>query len=221
MLLSSLIPPISPSFTGVLVGAVSGALAFVVFALVVARRRSRDRQLQQEMENVGGVPAWLRDARVHVRREVFTVPPYPVPPQSDVDLDAVATRAFQRPRGGFSPQLSASSLAKMGLHVGPFGQKIADTSEDEDCDLSDLEETPAVIVSPCIILSDEPKKVHPLGIIKSSSLALLGSKPAAAPQDDCPTEIGETFFDVKPNPLASRPRPKIRPISPGAPRFGG
>jgi hypothetical protein len=229
MLLSSLIPAVSPTFTGVLVGAISGALAFVTFAFVLVRRRARERR--------GSSP------------EIVVVPPYAVLPagrglpgshgvaftapvdDQDVDLDAIATRAFRRPRNGFSPQLSASALSDMGLHIGPFGQRLParpatleldfDSDLDLELDTSDFD-PPAVTVAPCIIISDVPpppardaRAPHPLGVIPASSAAMK----AALAHDDCPTEIGETFFDVPPKPLARAPRPKIRPVAPAAPRF--
>lgn len=160
---------VSPAAVGVVVGAVLGVIAFMVVVLVASRRGRR--------------------------RQVVTIPPYatgisritpmPIPPQIDEE-----PLVFQ-PRPKFVPttQLSASALARMGIPVGPFGEKIPEAiCEDDDVVEVDLVEGEdgnfrlPVSVAPVVVLESNrvahESGLHPLAVIPSSSRAMVKTPPS-------------------------------------------
>lgn len=68
-----------------------------------------------------------------------------------------------------------------------------------------------------------PPPAPPLSPVLYDPLARAGQHEAAAPVvDDSPTVIAETLFDEPPQPRHRRSTPpRIRPIAPTPPRFGG
>ncbi len=72
-----------------------------------------------------------------------------------------------------------------------------------------------------------PLAPHPLGVIAAGSTTLRAAIPASlAPPsapiaDDSPTVIAETLFDEPPQPRHRGAPPRIRPVAPTPPRFGG
>lgn len=216
---------ISPELAGLAVGLAAAVVGFAAVAAIMLRKRP---------------PA---------RRQVLVVPPYvtleavretPLPPSVFPAAPSSGAWAPPAPQPiAFQPStaLSARALAKMGIPVGPFGERLAPNLVevpmlDED-DLVEAEPPVAPLARPAT-------PPHPFGIIPASSPAMRGSTPplgvpsvpamrpasASVPfaelsfEDDAPTEIGEPFFDEPPQPRHPRSeRPKIRPIAPQPPRF--
>jgi hypothetical protein len=219
MIFATLTAQLPPSFTGVIVGAITGALAFVSVVAFARARRTPKRLVV--------VPPY----RALTPEAVFAVTvPAPVSfgQAPEVDVEALQTRTFRRPRNA-GPQLSAHALARMGIGVGPFGQKLPaslvgaeDDSIDVDFDAPDAAQpaVPAVTVMPIIIISDEVRLAadrapSALAVIKKSSGIALRS-PAAAP------ESTPAIDDMIAGALAcasAAARPKIRRRMPEPARF--
>jgi hypothetical protein len=150
------------------------------------------------------------------------------------------------PGYGFRPSsaLSARVLAKMGRDYDEMDGEMplsiprdlppsipVELPSSIDVDMTDDDDAPAtspsgasVLVAPVVMVSaDKPaadkSAPHPLGIIKSTSPAMRPASIADLSFDDGPTEIGETYFDEPPQPHRRSDPPRIRPISPAAPRF--
>jgi hypothetical protein len=150
------------------------------------------------------------------------VPGYGFRPSSALSARVLAKMGHpdEDPDGGWSPQAPQSSVP-------------VELPSSIDVDMTDDAEAvlvAPVVVAPVVMVSAsstaaEMSAPHPLGIIKASSAAMRSASIADLSFDDSPTEIGETYFDElshPPSPLTPRRRtepPKIRPISPAAPRF--
>ncbi len=218
MIFATLTAQLPPSFTGVIVGAITGALAFVSVVAFARARRTPKRLVV--------VPPY----RALTPEAVFAVSlPAPVSfgQGPEVDVEALQTRAFRRPRNA-GPQLSAHALARMGIGVGPFGQKLPASlvgAEEDSIDVDFDEDAaqpavPAVTVMPIIIISDEVRLAadrapSALAVIKKSSGIALRS-PAAAP------ESTPAIDDMIAGALAcasAAARPKIRRRMPEPARF--
>ncbi len=107
---------ISPTTAGIAVGVVTGVLGLLSVALF---------------------------ARASRRRRVMTIPPYAtgvarITPLAPMAIDAEEPMAWQ-PRRPFVPstQLSARALARIG--IGPFGERIARSDDDEHDDYAAFE----------------------------------------------------------------------------------
>jgi hypothetical protein len=205
---------VSPTLLAVTVGAVFGVVAFLAIFVASSSRP---------------------------RRRVVTIPPYatglgrvtPMPPARD---EIVPWPLPPRPP---STELSATALARMGIPVGPFGER-APVCED-DLEEIEVEDAHAVSVAPVVVLAKPTAgdtAPHPLSVIPKSSSTMRtppsgverastresGTMMRAAPiadleLDDAPTEIAETVFDEPPRPRMRSEPPKIRPIVPKPPRF--
>ncbi len=147
MIFPSLSSPLAVLAAGL--GAVVGVAAFLAIMLLATRRG---------------------------RRTVVTIPPYatgitrytPMPPRPD---DVVPWPQRFTP----STQLSARALARMGIPVGPFGERVP-TCEDDDIEEIEVEDAAAVTVAPVVVLAP-PKTAtesgpHPLSVIPKSSAAM-------------------------------------------------
>ena len=218
---------ISPALAGIVVGALIGVAAFLAI-VVVATRRGRRREVVTIPPYAACAPYANALARTtSPPRHPHTHPPivpWPTPPQ----------------RFTPSTELSARALARMGIPVGPFGERApycedASAHElDDELDIA-IDDEAAVSVAPVVVLGAPPRKAsesgpHPSSVIPSSSSAMRGTPPsgtralAAAPIhdlsfDDGPTEIAETVFDEPPRPPTRSEPPRIRPIQPSPPRF--
>lgn len=231
---------ITPTVAGLTVGAFVGVVGFVTVLLVVGRGSRRPRHAHLAADRVVFIPPYGTMPReTPLPPQAFVVPPASANVRAASPYSPQYTRPESRLPFVPSTELSARAFAKMGYDVDESIEIAAPVF----VEIPMLAETPvmpaAVTVSPVVMLSRPASvpppapassgRIHPLGIIKSSSSTMR--PPAPEPQmmraapigelafDDSPTEIGETYFDEPPQPRRRTDPPKIRPIAPAAPRF--
>ena len=198
---------VTPAVAGLTVGSIVGVVGFIAVMLLVGRGSRR--------------PSRAR-SRAHADQVVF-IPPYGTLPAMPREIRG-SSPAFVP-----STALSARVFAKMGyaaddeaLSSDPMLSVEIDMDEPSDSfsvSGASAPRTPAVTVSPVVVLSGDTSAPHPLGIIKSTSAAMRAAPIADLSFDDSPTEIGETYFDEPPQPRRRTDPPKIRKIAPASPRF--
>jgi hypothetical protein len=227
---------VSPELAGLVVGVVAAIIGFAAVALLMSRQRPQPQRRVIVVPPYATLAAPERALASGPEGDSVSratpLPPsgFPAPPSS---------RAWGEPSPlpiTFQPStaLSARALAKMGIPVGPFGQRVSPASLVEVGALDDdLVEEDVVRPEPSKALAPHPlgvipataesmrRSTPPLGVASAPTVPAAGAAPIAELSfDDAPTEIGETFFDEPPQPRPLRSeRPKIRPVAPQPPRY--
>ncbi|MDB4944234.1 MAG: hypothetical protein JWP97_3768 [Labilithrix sp.] len=204
---------VTPTVAGLTVGAFVGVVGFLL-VLFVSGRAAR-RAPRQVAARVEIAPYATLGRETPLPRAAFLVP----------SAHAGHTEVLERralPPTGFRPttELSARAFAKM---YAPDPEEVDAPPPSSSSELEPVSVSPILVVGPSErrpVVSAAP---HPLSIIPSSSRICIAPVRAASfadlDLDDGQTEIAAPIFDEPPQPRRRTDPPKIRPITPAAPRF--
>lgn len=236
---------ITPTVAGLTVGAFVGVVGFTLVMLLVGRgqRRPSRRAPRMVADQVVFIPPYAPYGSLQretpMPPQAFATPSRAQGMPGFVPSTELSARAFAKMRydadAEYAPQPQPRRDAP---DADPSVFFEVDMLDEDDLVPSNTPApgSAAVSVSPVVVLSaparsrdDEsnPGEVraadksapHPLGIIKSTSVAMRAAPIADLAFDDGPTEIGETYFDEPPQPRRRTDPPRIRAVRPAAPRF--
>ena len=236
---------ISPTMAGVLVGLVTAVIVFTVFAIVILKRTKRPTEpssLRASANDVVFIPPY--SAALPAPARVPSFPSAPPPPrhapsgQNFVPSSALSARAFAKMGFAFGERIPGAPLEPMeeiweAPHAPPSNRAPHPHPPPPSVRPPFIAQTPPE-VDRLRALAAETGPASAVSIAAAVAVATTPARseippPAPAPNagariddlsfDDGPTQFCEPFFDEPPQPPTRGSRPKIRKITPSAPRF--